>query len=51
MTWYKIYNGVNGWDVYKVTDNGQCYQRVYCAKTKKGAEGYVRRKNGWLRRD
>ena len=27
MTWYKIYNGVNGWGVYKVTDNGQCYQR------------------------
>jgi hypothetical protein len=50
MNWYEVYSGVNGWDVYKVTDNGQCYQLVYRAKTQKGAEGWVKRKNGWLRR-
>ena len=50
MNWYEVYSGINGWDVYKVTDNGQCYQLVYRAKTQKGAEGWVKRKNGWLRR-
>ena len=50
MNWYQIYQGINGWDVYHVTNNGQCYQLVYRARTEKGAEGYVRRKNGWLRR-
>jgi hypothetical protein len=50
MSWYEVYNGVNGWDVYKVMENGNCYQLVYHAKTQKGAEGWVKRKNGWLRR-
>ena len=41
--WYVIYAGRDGWDVYKVTEGGQCYMMFKRFKTKKGAENWAKK--------
>lgn len=43
MIWYEIYRGSNQWDVYKMTDNGQCYMLFKVFKTEQGARNFAKK--------
>lgn len=48
MKYYEIWQGHDGiWQIYEVTEYGQCYQLIKTFKTKKGAEGWA--KKTWYR--
>ena len=50
MNWYEIYHSPNKgtWDIYKVTENGGCYQLCKVLKTESGAQSFA--KKHWVRR-
>lgn len=50
MNWYEIQHikATGMWNVYKVTENGQCYQLCKVLKTEAGARGFA--KKHWVRR-
>ena len=50
MIWYEVMYSAsrNIWDVYKVTENGSCYQMFKQFKTEQGAKNFA--KKHWVRR-
>ena len=50
MIWYEIHHSVaqGTWDVYKVTNNGQCYRLCKVLKTETAVRNFS--KTHWVRR-
>lgn len=48
MNWFEIHNYHGVWNVYKVTENGQCYTLFKQFKTEAGAKTFA--KKHWVRR-
>lgn len=48
MIWYVAYACSEGWEIYKVTNNGQTYTRYKVIKTQKALDNFSR--THWLRK-
>lgn len=48
MIYYVAYKSRDGWDIYKVTENGQCYTMFKRVKTEKAVDNFA--KTHWVKK-